>query len=269
MAEAALASAKAALAQAEINLQRTEVRSPVDGYVTNLLMRVGDFARAGTPNVSVIDEHSYWIDAYFEETKLANVHVGDDVEATLLGYEMPIKGRIESITGGISAANAASSTQGLPNVDPIFTWVRLAQRIPVRIRIDQVPPDVPFIAGMTCSVSVVGGKASSSTEARPGNLRPADKPTWVKPMRAPRDIDLGGVLVDPFVRYLFLALVILIAIRFVIGRLGLRSMFANPPLAEAALYVCILVSPYSVLDLSASRQDVQIALDFATTVVCN
>ncbi|HTF75486.1 MAG TPA: HlyD family secretion protein, partial [Bradyrhizobium sp.] len=158
MAEAALASAKAGLAQAEINLQRTEVRSPVDGYVTNLLMRVGDSARAGTPNLSVIDEHSHWIDAYFEETKLAGIHVGDPVEATLLGYQAPISGRIESITGGISAANAASSTQGLPNVDPIFTWVRLAQRIPVRIRIEQVPPDVPLVAGMTCSVSVVGGK---------------------------------------------------------------------------------------------------------------
>jgi len=157
MAEAALLSAKAAFSQAEINLQRTEVRSPVDGFVTNLLMRVGDYARAGTPNISVIDENSYWIDAYFEETKLANIHVGDDVEATLLGYQAPVKGRIESITGGISAANAASSTQGLPNVDPIFTWVRLAQRIPVRIRIGQVPQDVPLIAGMTCSVSVVGG----------------------------------------------------------------------------------------------------------------
>src|SRR5260370_19298054 len=153
-----LASAKAGLSQAEINLQRTEVRSPVDGYVTNLLMRVGDFARAGTPNLSVIDEHSYWIDAYFEETKLANIHVGDLVEAMLLGFQAPINGRIESITGGISAANAASSTQGLPNVDPIFTWVRLAQRIPVRIRIEQVPPEVSLVAGMTCSVSVVGGK---------------------------------------------------------------------------------------------------------------
>src|ERR1700736_5715400 len=158
MAEAASANAKAALSQAEINLQRTEVRSPVDGYVTNLLMRVGDFARAGTPNLSVIDEHSHWIDAYFEETKLANIHVGDPVEATLLGFQAPINGRIESITGGISAANAASSTQGLTNVNPIFTWVRLAQRIPVRIRIEQVPPNVPLVAGMTCSVSVVGGK---------------------------------------------------------------------------------------------------------------
>jgi multidrug resistance efflux pump len=158
MAEAALASAKAALAQAEMNLRRTEVRSPVDGYVTNLLMRVGDYAQAGTRNVSVIDEHSYWIDAYFEETKLANIHVGDPVEATLLGFQTPINGRIESITGGISAANAASSTQGLPNVDPIFTWVRLAQRIPVRIKIEQVPPEVSLVAGMTCSVSVIGGK---------------------------------------------------------------------------------------------------------------
>ncbi len=114
MADAALASAKAGLSQAEINLQRTEVRSPVDGYVTNLLMRVGDYTRAGTPNISVIDENSYWIDAYFEETKLANIHVGDAAEATLLGYEVPIKGRIESITGGISAANATNSTQGCP-----------------------------------------------------------------------------------------------------------------------------------------------------------
>jgi multidrug resistance efflux pump len=168
MAEAGLASAKAALSQAEINLQRTEVRSPVDGYVTNLLMRVGDYARAGTPNVSVIDANSYWIDAYFEETKLVNIHVGDAVEATLLGYEAPIGGRIESITGGISAANAASSTQGLPNVDPIFTWVRLAQRIPVRIKIDQVPQDVALIAGMTCSISVVGGKEAPAPKHNQG-----------------------------------------------------------------------------------------------------
>src|SRR5258707_1437921 len=124
MAEAALAGAKAAFSQAEINLQRTEVRSPVDGYVTNLLMRVGDSARVGTSNVSGIDEHSYWIDGYFEETKLANIHVGDDVEALLLGRDAPIRGRVESITGGISAANAPSSKEGRPHVDPIFTWVR-------------------------------------------------------------------------------------------------------------------------------------------------
>ncbi|WP_425248965.1 efflux RND transporter periplasmic adaptor subunit [Bradyrhizobium huanghuaihaiense] len=168
MAEAALASAKAALSQAEINLQRTEVRSPVDGYVTNLLMRVGDYARAGTPNVSVIDENSYWIDAYFEETKLVNVHVGDEVEAGLLGYDASVAGTIESITGGISAANAANSTQGLPNVDPIFTWVRLAKRIPVRIRISHVPQGMPLIAGMTCNVSVVGAKPAAAPKPDQG-----------------------------------------------------------------------------------------------------
>ena len=241
MADAALLSAKAALAQADINLQRTEVRSPVDGYVTNLLMRVGDYARAGTPNVSVIDENSYWIDAYFEETKLANIHVGDDVEATLLGYEMPIKGRIESITGGISAANAASSTQGLAERR---SDIHLGSSRAAHSGADQDRPGPARCAAhrrndlqrFRC-----WQEESSCTEARSGNLRPAHKPTWVKPMRAPRDIDLGGVLVDPFVRCLFLALIILIVIRFVVGRLGLRSMFANPPLAEAALYVCILV----------------------------
>jgi RND family efflux transporter MFP subunit len=174
MAQAASASAKASLSQAEINLQRTEVRSPVDGYVTNLLMRVGDFAQTGSSNVSVIDEHSYWIDAYFEETKLARVHVGDPVEAKLLGYDAPIKGTVESITGGISASNAARATQGLPNVDPIFTWVRLAQRIPVRIKIGQMPPGVPLVAGMTSSVSVIaGGKGSASS------LEAAGSSLWV------------------------------------------------------------------------------------------
>jgi multidrug resistance efflux pump len=174
MAAADYASAKASLSQAETNLQRTDVRSPVDGYVTNLLMRVGDFAQAGSSNVSVIDEHSYWIDAYFEETKLARIHVGDPVEAKLLGYDAPIKGTVESITGGISASNAASSTQGLPNVDPIFTWVRLAQRIPVRIRIEQVPPRVPLVAGMTCSVSVVTGREGSAS-----TLGAAGSTLWV------------------------------------------------------------------------------------------
>jgi multidrug resistance efflux pump len=170
MAAADYANAKASLSQAEINLQRTEVRSPVDGYVTNLLIRVGDFAQAGSANVSVIDENSYWIDAYFEETKLAKIHIGDQVEAKLIGYEMPIKGTVNSITGGISASNAASSTQGLPNVDPIFTWVRLAQRIPVRIKIEQVPQGVPLIAGMTCGVSVVDGKDGSASRLGAGSF---------------------------------------------------------------------------------------------------
>ncbi|GJE16471.1 biotin/lipoyl-binding protein [Methylobacterium marchantiae] len=154
IAEAALASARAQLHQARVNRGRTEVRSPVNGRVTNLLLRAGDYATAGTVNVAVIDTDSFWIDGYFEETKMAHIHVGDAAKAELLGYAPLIDGRVESITLGISNANASPSTQGLPNVDPVYTWVRLAQRIPVRIRIDRVPDGVTLVAGMNATVSV-------------------------------------------------------------------------------------------------------------------
>ena len=127
------------IAEADINLKRTQVRSPVNGYVTNLLMRVGDYAHVGTTNISVIDADSYWVDGYFEETKMAQICVGDRAEAVLMGYRDPIVGRVESVTRGVSVSNAAPGTQGLPNVDPVYTWVRLAQRVPIRIKITDVP----------------------------------------------------------------------------------------------------------------------------------
>src|SRR5262245_49717457 len=148
-AKAAFEAAQEQVAQAEINLNRTQVRSPVNGYVTNLLMRVGDYAHAGVSNVSVIDTDSYWIDGYFEETKMPNVCVGERVEAQLLGYSSPIIGHVATVTRGISVSNGAPGTQGLPNVDPVYTWVRLAQRVPVRIAIDEVPPGVPLGSGLT------------------------------------------------------------------------------------------------------------------------
>ena len=161
-AQAAFDAARQQVAQAEINLERTQVRSPVNGYVTNLLLRVGDYAHAGVANISVIDADSFWIDGYFEETKMARVCVGDRAEAVLMGYRDPIIGRVQSITRGISVSNATPSTQGLPNVDPVYTWVRLAQRVPVRIRITDVPAGVPLISGMTATVTI------RSTEAREG-----------------------------------------------------------------------------------------------------
>ena len=154
IAEAALESAQAQLKQAKINLTRTTIRSPVNGRVTNLLLRKGDYAAKGTVNVAVIDTDSFWIDGYFEETKMAHIRVGDPVEAALMGFSEPLTGRVESITLGISTANASPSTQGLPSVDPVYTWVRLAQRVPVRVRIERVPPGVALVAGMTCTVSV-------------------------------------------------------------------------------------------------------------------
>jgi RND family efflux transporter MFP subunit len=158
-ARAAFDAAQQQVAQADINLKRTQVRSPVNGYVTNLLMRVGDFAHAGVTNISVIDADSFWIDGYFEETKMANVCVGDRAEAKLIGYRDPIVGQVQTVTRGISVSNATPSTQGLPNVDPVYTWIRLAQRVPVRIQITDVPAGVPLLSGMTATVTIRGAEA--------------------------------------------------------------------------------------------------------------
>ena len=174
-AQAIFDAAQQQVARADINLKRTQVRSPVNGYVTNLLLRVGDFANTGTTNISVIDADSYWIDGYFEETKMAHVCIGDRAEAALMGYRDPIVGRVETVTRGISVSNAAPSTQGLPSVDPVYTWVRLAQRVPVRIRITDVPPGVPLVSGMTATVTIrrdeardsSGGLAVASQRSRP------------------------------------------------------------------------------------------------------
>jgi multidrug resistance efflux pump len=157
-AKAAVDAAQEQVSQAEINLQRTAVRSPVNGIVTNLLLREGDYAHQGATNVSIIDADSYWVDGYFEETKLARLCVGDRAEAKLMGYSAPIIGHIATVTRGISVSNAAASTQGLPNVDPVYTWVRLAQRVPVRIAIDKVPPGVPLVSGLTATVTIRDGK---------------------------------------------------------------------------------------------------------------
>jgi len=158
------------VAQAEINLSRTQVRSPVNGYVTNLLLRVGDYAHQGVTNVSIIDTDSYWLDGYFEETQMARVCVGDRAEAKLMGYSSPIAGRVTTVTRGVSVSNAAAGAQGLPNVDPVYTWVRLAQRVPVRIAIDTVPPDVPLVSGMTATVTI-RDESDAGQPTRFGRLR--------------------------------------------------------------------------------------------------
>ena len=162
-AEAAADAAQEVVAQAEINLQRTEVRSPVNGFVTNLLLREGDYAHQGTANLSIIDTDSYWVDGYFEETKLARLCVGDRAEVKLMGYSAPIIGHIATVTRGVSVSNAAASTQGLPNVDPVYTWVRLAQRVPVRVAIDKVPSGVPLVSGLTATVTIRDSSDESKT----------------------------------------------------------------------------------------------------------
>jgi multidrug resistance efflux pump len=153
-AEANLAQARAQLSQAQVNLERTRIVSPVDGYVTNLLAQRGDFANAGANIISVVDENSFWVDAYFEETNLAPIRVGDPARIKLMGHSEILRGHVDSIARAINVANAQPAAQGVANVNPIFTWVRLAQRIPVRIHIDDVPPGVVLSAGMTATVEI-------------------------------------------------------------------------------------------------------------------
>lgn len=153
-AKAEYLAALAQLDQAKLDLQRTTVRSPVDGWVSNLLVRPGDFAQVGMSKLAVIDQHSFWVYGYFEEHKLALIKVGDAAEVRLLGTDRVLQGHVESIARGITDRDNPTDVRLLANVNPSFNWVRLAQRVPVHIALDEIPKDLTLVAGMTCSVIV-------------------------------------------------------------------------------------------------------------------
>ena len=151
-ATATYQDAEVAVETAKLNLDRTEVHAPVDGYITNLNVHPGDFATSGVAKLALIDKHSFWVYGYFEETKFHLLHLGDQVEIRLLGNAPLLKGHIESFSRGITDHDNPTGHELLSDVNPIFNWVRLAQRIPVRIKIDTIPDNVPLAAGMTCTV---------------------------------------------------------------------------------------------------------------------
>jgi multidrug resistance efflux pump len=165
-AEASLAQSKAQLHQAQVNLDRTRILSPVDGYVTNLLTHLGDYVNAGVNTISVVAADSYWTDGYFEETNLAPIREGETAQIKLMGYNEIMRGHVDSIARAINVSNAQPDNQGVATVNPIFTWVRLAQRIPVRIHIDEVPPGVVLSAGMTATVAIDDRVRGSAGNAR-------------------------------------------------------------------------------------------------------
>ncbi|MET0937081.1 MAG: HlyD family secretion protein [Luteibacter sp.] len=146
--------AQAALDTADLNLTRTEVLAPTDGIVSNIELQPGDYATAGHPVFALIDTASLRVEGYFEETKIPRIHVGDAVEVVLMGESKVIHGHVESISGGIEDRDTVSSPRLLANVNPTFNWVRLAQRIPVRVKLDAVPGDILPIAGRTATVRV-------------------------------------------------------------------------------------------------------------------
>lgn len=164
--KANLLQASATLDTARLNLSRTEVKASVNGWVTNLDLRPGAYATAGRPVLALVDQQSIHVVGYFEETKIARIKVGDSVRVRLVGETQLLDGHVDSIAAGIEDRERSVSTGLLANVNPTFNWVRLAQRIPVRIQLDRVPPNTQLITGRTATVAVVEGSRATSVAQR-------------------------------------------------------------------------------------------------------
>jgi multidrug resistance efflux pump len=164
-AQAAYYAAVSARDQAKVNLDRCVIYSPVNGYVTSLTLRIGDYSTPGQTKLTVVDSDSFYILGYFEETKLPRIHEGDFTHIRLMGWSKELSGHVEGIARGIADTNSDVNSEGLANVNPIFTWVRLAQRIPVRIHIDDVPKKVTIAAGQTCTLVIDDGRQVKGHDA--------------------------------------------------------------------------------------------------------
>jgi multidrug resistance efflux pump len=163
---AAVAQAEVALDAARLNLQRAQVRAPSGGLVTNLDLRQGSYAAAGHPVLALVDARSFYVEGYFEETKLPRIHLGDRVRVMPMGGGAALDGTVESVAAGIADHDRSTSANLLPSVNPTFNWVRLAQRIPVRVKLDPLPEGVRLVAGQTVTVQVLeaGGAGATNPE---------------------------------------------------------------------------------------------------------
>lgn len=166
MAQAELRGARVAVDRAKLDLARTELRAPTDGYVTRLRLNKGDYAVAGQPNLALIDAHSFWITGYFEETKLRGIQPGAAARIRLMALDQVLPGRVASIGRGITDTNQQADAQGLPSVEPSFSWVRLAQRIPVRVEFEHVPRELVLAVGMTGSIEVTPSAGTPVPQGR-------------------------------------------------------------------------------------------------------
>ena len=153
---AAVTQAEANLEMARLNLEFTEVRAPVDGYIANLKLQLGRQTVASQPAVALIDQSSYWVEGFFKETQIRHIKTGDAVVIKLMTYpSQPLRGVVESLGWGIAKQDGSPGVDLLPNINPTFDWIRLAQRIPVRVKLTEVPPSVDLRVGTTASVFVM------------------------------------------------------------------------------------------------------------------
>ena len=167
-AEAAVLGAAAQVQQAQLNLEFTQVKAPVDGYVTNLNLRLGSQAVANQPALALIDINSYWIHGYFREDRIKDVKAGDRAIVTLMSYpDRPLEGQVDSLGWGIAQDDGSTGYNLLPKVNATFEWIRLAQRVPVRVHLIDPPEDIPLRVGTTASVMVMTGEDSQSAKPVP------------------------------------------------------------------------------------------------------
>ena len=168
---AQLRAAKATLKTAELNLEFTRVKAAVDGYVTNLTLRLGSQAVTNQPALALVDVNSYWLDAYFRETLVGKIRRGDRAVVTLMSYpDQPIEGTVNSIGWGIAQQDGSTGFDLLPTINPTFEWIRLAQRVPVRVHLESLPKGVELRVGTTASVLVMTG---TSGDAGDRSIKPA------------------------------------------------------------------------------------------------
>ena len=167
-AEAAVRAASAQLEQAQLNLEFSQVKAPVDGYVTNLNLRLGSQAVVNQPALALIDINSYWIHGYFREDRIDGVNAGDRAIVTLMSYpDRPLEGRVDSLGWGIAQDDGSTGYNLLPNISATFEWIRLAQRVPVRVHLVDPPKDIPLRVGTTASVMVMTGAGGDSAKPVP------------------------------------------------------------------------------------------------------
>lgn len=155
-ARAGLGVSEAMLKHAQWQLSQTTVKAPVDGWVTNLSTRVGDYATTGHPVFALVDSHSFYVLGYFEETKLRHIRIGDPAQIILYSNQQTLHGHVASIGRAIVDQSVEQGTGLVANIKPNIPWVRLAQRVPVRIAFNELPADVTLVSGTTCTVSIGG-----------------------------------------------------------------------------------------------------------------
>jgi len=164
--------AKAEVRSAELNLEFTQKKAPVDGYVTNLNLRLGSQAVENQPIMALVDINSYWVTGFFRENYIEGIRKGDRAIITLMSYpDKPLEGRVDSLGWGIAQDDGSTGFDLLPTISPTFEWIRLAQRIPVRIHLDKVSEDIKLRVGTTASVLVMTGTSGSKSD-KPGVAAP-------------------------------------------------------------------------------------------------